>query len=93
VRLPIAGEVDAVRAWGATVKVPLGGELLFIVRQVEPGNRLRAGFVVPSGMPIPDDEGIAHALFEIATEREPMPPNGDAMIALIKKYSTVKPHA
>jgi hypothetical protein len=58
-----------------------------LLRQVEPGKRIKAGFFVPSQvLPVPDAEAVAHALFDIATEREPMPRNRGAMHALIEKY-------
>ena len=36
---------------------------------------------------MPDDEAAAHALFEMAVRREPVPPDRQALIALIEKYS------
>jgi hypothetical protein len=68
--------------------VPEGHQPLMLIRQVEPGRRIRAGFFIPSQMlPVPDAESVAHALFEIATGHEPIPRGGEAMGALIKKYT------
>jgi hypothetical protein len=87
VRLPFAGEIDDAKA---SVEVPLGHELLLAVRQVEPGKRLRVGFFADSTLiPMPDDEGLAHTLFEIATRHEDVPRSGEALNALIDKYSAV----
>jgi hypothetical protein len=36
---------------------------------------------------VPDHESVAHALFEVATGHEPIPRGGEAMCALIKKYT------
>ena len=36
----------------------------------------------------PDDEAFAHALFEVAVGREAIPPDSEALRALIEKYKT-----
>ena len=60
-----------------------------LIRQVEPGKRIRAGFFIPTqALPVPDAESVAHALFEIATGREPIPHGGEALGALIEKYTS-----
>jgi hypothetical protein len=86
-RLPFAGEVEQSAA-------PQGHQLLMLVRQVEPGKRIRAGLFISSQLPpVPDVEAIAHALFDVATEREPIPRDGKAMLALIRKYTIQDPRA
>jgi hypothetical protein len=65
--------------------------LIVLVRQVEPGARLKAGFYIyADALPVPDDEAVCHALFEVATRREAVPPNGEALLALIEKYNAVQ---
>src|SRR5262249_4623947 len=36
---------------------------------------------------VPDDEAVAHALFEVAMRREAVPRHGEALCALINKYT------
>jgi hypothetical protein len=40
-------------------------ELTILVRQVEPGRRVRSVFFKPIDLPIPDVEPLAHALMDI----------------------------
>jgi hypothetical protein len=83
VRRPFPGEADEELA-----VVPAGHALMTVVRQVVPGSRVRLGFCLEVGLlPLPDDEGVGHALFEIGMKREPMPPNWGALADLIEKYS------
>jgi hypothetical protein len=54
-------------------EVPPGQELMamVLVRQVEPGSRVRIGFYPnPDQPPIPDDEEIIHAMFDAVVESE-----------------------
>jgi hypothetical protein len=83
-RPPFPGEMDETAA-----ETPAGCELLVLVRQVEPGSRMRAGlhFGV-DWLPLPDHEAVAHALFEVAVRREPWPRDGAALCALLEKYMT-----
>jgi hypothetical protein len=82
-RLPFAGEIAPERSGPA----PEGHRLLVLLRQVEPGKRIKVGIFIANHLPpVPDIEAVAHALFDIATKREPIPPNGAAMCALIEKY-------
>jgi hypothetical protein len=63
-------------------------QVLMLVRQVEPGGRLRAAITISADLlPLPDDEAVAHALFEVAMEREAMPPDRAALCALAEKYT------
>ena len=60
-----------------------------LVRQVQPGSRLRAvldldAVLLPGS---PHDEAFAHALFEVAVGREPVPPDLQALNALTEKYA------
>ena len=71
-RMPFPGEADEEAA-----EVPPGHALIVLLRQVEPGTRLKAGFYLNAGLlPVPDVEAIAHALFEVAARR--VPPDGKA---------------
>jgi hypothetical protein len=82
-RMPFPGELDG-------VEIPAGRKMIMFVRQVEPGQRLRAAFdpdvvLLPGS---PHDEAFAHALFEVAVGREAIPSDSEALDALIKKYTT-----
>jgi hypothetical protein len=75
-RKPFPGELDEEVA------------MIMLVRQVEPGRRIRAAVSCRADwMPLPDDEAAAHALFEVAMQREAVPPDRQALCALTKKYS------
>ena len=83
VRPPFPGEYDAEAA-----ETPPGHVLIVLVRQVEPGRRIRSAVSLNAGLlPLPDDEAVAHALFEAALGREAVPPDRPALCALIDKYS------
>jgi hypothetical protein len=58
-----------------------------LVRQTEPGIQLRAPLLLAVDiLPVPDNEAIIHALFEVAAGTEPLPPSGAAFGALVNKY-------
>jgi hypothetical protein len=87
VRPPFPGEYDAEAAG-----TPPGHVLIVLVRQVEPGRRIRPAVSLNADLlPLPDDEAVAHALFEVAMQREPAPSDGAALRALVEKY-TVHPN-
>jgi hypothetical protein len=76
------GEADEQAA-----KTPPGTVLLTLVRQVEPGKRVRASFYLNAALwPVPDDDAIAHALFDIATRQQAQPQNAAERAALVEKY-------
>jgi hypothetical protein len=86
-RLPFPGEANKEAAGS-----PAGHTMIMLVRQVEPGSRLKTNFYLTAdALPVPDDEATIHALFEIAAQREPLPPNLQAFFALIEKYRTQEP--
>jgi hypothetical protein len=61
---------------------------LVLVRQTSPGTWLRLGFDLSASMvPPPDDEALIHAMFEVASGREPPPASMQAMMALRNKYA------
>jgi hypothetical protein len=60
IRLPFPGEVTK------KIDVPEGHELYLLIRQIEPGNRLKcSGFLNKEVLPLPDVEALAHVLFDI----------------------------
>jgi hypothetical protein len=82
VRMPFPDEADKEAA-----EIPAGHTLIMLVRQVEPGKRLRTDlFINDELLPLPDNEAVAHALFEVAVQREPVPPNVETLNTLIEKY-------
>jgi hypothetical protein len=83
VRAPFPGECDA-----ETANIPAGHALIMLVRQVEPGSRIRAAVCCSVDLlPLSDDEAAAHALFEVAMQCEAVPPDREALCSLIKKYT------
>jgi len=85
-RSPFPGEVDELAA-----QAPPGHVPIIAVRQVEKGFRLRPGLCLSINLlPVPDDEATAHALFEAAVGREAVPKDGNALRALVEKYTAHK---
>jgi len=85
---PFPGALDE-----EVAKTPAGCTLITLVRQVEPGSRLRGGlFINAILLPLPDDEAVAHTLFEIAMQHEAMPRDGQALCALVEKYTVLQQH-
>ena len=81
-RMPFPGEVDEEAA-----NTPAGQALIMLVRQVEPGFRVRAAvFLDANFLPLPDDEAVVHALFEVGMGREAVPRDRQALRTLSKKY-------
>src|SRR5262249_44846941 len=86
VRLLLPGEADKEAA-----KTPAGLTLIVLVRQVEPGMRLKAGLWLNADLlPVPDNETIAHGLFEIGVGCEPIPSSLQAFQALFEKYTILQ---
>jgi len=82
-RMPFPGEYDA-----EAHDAPPGQVLIVLARQVEPGSRIRPRLYLSADLlPVPDDEAVARALFEVVTGAEVMPPDVEALDALIRKYS------
>jgi hypothetical protein len=80
-RMAFPDEFDAPTAPEAHV-------LVTIVRQVKPGERWRQSFWLHRNLwPAPDAESVAHALFEVACEREPVPKCREELRALVGKYT------
>jgi hypothetical protein len=70
------------------LSVPPGHELQILVRQVEPGLRVRTGFYRNLEIDIPDIEPVIHALFDLMAERrDPIPISVDEVAKLALKYA------
>jgi len=83
VRVPFPGEIDE-----EAIKASAERALVMLIRQVEPGFRLRA--VVELGgdfLPLDDDEATLHGLFEVGMGREAMPRDREALRVLAEKYT------
>jgi hypothetical protein len=81
-RIPFSGE--DLRAGTEPGYAPV-----ILVRQIRPGMWERRGFDLDANMvPMPDDEALVHAMFEIAARREPAPTTMQAFLALRDKYAT-----
>ena len=82
-RMPFAGEDSLCGA-----KSLPGCTSFILVRQIKPGTRIRRGFYLNTVLlPVPDDEALIHAMFEIASGREPAPTTMQAFTALRDKYA------
>jgi hypothetical protein len=82
VRPPFPGEADK-----EVAETPHGYALLMLLRQVKPGNRIRAAVTLKVGLlPLPDSEAVIHALFEAAAGHEAMPSDRQAFLTLSEKY-------
>ena len=80
-RMPFPGELDEEAA-----KTPAGHALIVLVRQVEPGSRLRAAVYLNADLPpTADDEGVAQE-FDVAVRREAVPRDSEALCTPIEKY-------
>jgi hypothetical protein len=65
-RSPTAEEVQTLED-----PAPAGHELTILLRQIEPGRRLRMGFFKPLDLPLPDDEALVHALADVVIGGRP----------------------
>jgi len=82
-RSPFPGEIDE-----AAIKTSAERALVMLIRQVEPGARLRAVVdIIIDLLPLPDDEATLHALFEAGMGREAVPRDREALRALAEKYT------
>jgi hypothetical protein len=78
------------RGWTAA-RIAAGCAPIVLVRQVKPGTRARCGFYLNTNLiPVPDDEALIHAMFEIASRREPAPATMQSFCALRDKYATAR---
>ena len=81
-RLAFPGEADAHAA-----RVPPGHVLLTLLRQVEPGKRVRTGFYLNAELwPAPEIEAVAHLLFDIATGQQAQPRDAAERAAAVEQY-------
>ena len=81
-RLPFMGEIDE-----EAIKASDELALVMLIRQIEPGSRLRAVVDLSADfLPVPDDEATIHALFEVGMGRETMPADVPALVALVERY-------
>ena len=69
---------------------PPGHEVLVLVRQVEPGMRLKRFFYInQQKLPVPDIEALAHALFDVVDGgNSGAPIDKDKLGMLINRYRT-----
>ena len=81
-RSSFPGEADEQAA-----RAPTGTVLVMLLRQVEPGKRVRAGFYINADLwPAPEIEAVAHLLFDIATGQQAQPRDAAERSALVEQY-------
>jgi hypothetical protein len=86
VRLPFPGEISE-------ISVPEEHVLILVLRQVEPGTRVKAGFFLHAELwpLLPDNEAVAHALFDVAIAAVGSKPvEFDQLQSLIERYSAMQ---
>lgn len=87
----LPGEFEPLPSAIRNASVPDGHELQVLVRQVEPGQRVRTFFARNLGVEIPDDEAVIHALFDLVSQRSAAPDDpitADALATLAHSYSS-----
>lgn len=90
----LPGEFEAMPTGRPMPEMPDNHELQVLVRQVAPGQRIRTLFGRNRAMPIPDEEPVIHALFDIMSARSA---ERDSVIsveelaALARRYASVPP--
>ena len=86
-----SGEDTALSKGSSMSALPLGHEFQVLVRQIEPGKRVRTPFYTNVKVPIPNDEAIIHALFDMLANpsRKQGVVSIDEVAELAKKYSNV----
>jgi hypothetical protein len=82
----LAGEAEQLFDGSSVPVLPPGHEYQVLVRQVQPGNRLRLPFGLNLEIHIPDVEAVAHALFDVVAGSEGGVVNGREVIELAKRY-------
>lgn len=85
-RPTLAGEVEGLFDRSSIPVLPSGHEHQVLVRQVEPGTRLRIPFGRNLEIPIPDIEAVVHALFDIVAGSNGGVVNAREVIELAKRY-------
>jgi hypothetical protein len=66
IRRPLEGENFPV------TERPEHHSLVVVVRQVEPGSRIRTACCLRDGAPLPDDEALLHAVFDAVCQGQPI---------------------
>lgn len=77
-RVAHVGEIDALPSDYKDEPLPLRHEMQIVVRQVEPGARVRLAFGRNLDTPIPDNEAVLHALFDTISGNR----SGDKVISV-----------
>ena len=81
VRMPYPNETPK------TIIAPAGYELILMLRQVEPGSRVKCGgFLKREILPVPDIEAIAHAFFDLFISSDDQPISKAQVEALVARY-------
>jgi hypothetical protein len=84
-RLAFAGELEGLPF--SAEPIPAGHEFQILVRQVQPGTRLRIAFCRNMEVPIPDIEPLLHAAFDMVSASEGGVLSTDEMADLALRYA------
>ena len=74
----LPGERESFPAQARPSSLPPGHEIQVVVRQVQPGQRVRVPFGRNLATPVPDQEAVVHALFDSVSRRR----SGSAVISV-----------
>ncbi|WHU03665.1 hypothetical protein [Sphingomonas sp. NIBR02145] len=89
---PLIGDEAEVSGFTHSTLMPLRHEMQILVRQVEPGKRMRLSFGRNLDVPIPDDEEVLHALFDLVSEGgEGSVISAEAMRAALARFGSGDP--
>ncbi len=84
----LKGELESFPAAAVPTALPSDHEIQIVIRQVEPGQRIRMPFGRNLATPIPDIEAVTHALFDAVSQRRDASRNisVEEVAALAKRY-------
>ena len=84
----LKGELESFPPTAAPNALPPDHEIQVVIRQVEPGQRIRMPFGRNLATPIPDIEAVIHALFDAVSQRRGASPNisVEEVATLAKRY-------
>jgi len=83
----LEGETKDLFAGSTPPSLPPGHEYQVLVRQVEPGFRVRLPFGRNLEISIPDDEPVIHALFDVTSTSPGEPINGQEVLERADRYA------
>jgi hypothetical protein len=78
----LKGELESFPPDAVPTTLPPDHEIQVVIRQVEPGQRIRAPFGRNLGTPVPDVEAVIHALFDSVAQ-----PRGEGVVISVEEVA------